>query len=271
MRSLDDKTIVIIGGTTGLGLSAGRACVEAGAQVVLVGRNPESAAAAAKELGASAMPLVGDARDPTTSVRAIELAREKWGAFSGLYHVAGGSGRRFGDGPLHELTDEGWEETLRLNLTSVFYSNRAAVQAFQSLGQPGSVVNCGSVLGFSPAASFFATHAYAAAKSALTGFAKSCAASYAKEGVRFNVLAPALVATPMSRRAQDDERILAFSRAKQPLAPNGIADPSDVDGLAVFLLSDAARGITGQVVSVDWGWAVSDGASGVSPDRECET
>ena len=271
MRSLAGKSIVIIGGTTGLGLSAGQACVEAGAQVVLVGRNPESAAAAAETLGSSATTLVGDAREPDTAVRAIELAQDRWGAFSGLYHVAGGSGRRYGDGPLHELTDEGWEETLRLNLTSVFYSNRAAVRAFQALGQPGSVVNCGSVLGFSPAASFFATHAYAAAKSALTGFAKSCAASYAKEGIRFNVLAPALVATPMSRRAQDDDRILAYARSKQPLARNGIADASDVDGLVVFLLSDAARGMTGQVVSVDWGWGVSEGRTETWPDTECET
>ena len=89
--------------------------------------------------------------------------------FDALYHVAGGSGRAFGDGPLHEITDAGWDETLRFNLTSVFHSNRAATARFLEQQTGGSILNLGSVLGSSPSPRYFATHAYAAAKAAIVG------------------------------------------------------------------------------------------------------
>src|SRR5436190_376713 len=84
-----------------------------------------------------------------------------------------------GDGPLHEIPDEAWQQTMDLNLTGLFYSNRAAVRQFLAQGTAGSILNMGSVLGFSPSPKFFATHAYAAAKSAVVGFTKACAAYYA--------------------------------------------------------------------------------------------
>lgn len=258
MSSLAGKTIVVMGGTTGLGLSAARAFIAAGANVFVVGRNEERVDKAVAELGPASYGKSGDAREPGMAAAVIDSAAARFGGFSGLYHVAGGSGRRMGDGPLHEITDEGWDETLRLNLTSVFYSNRAAVRWFREHSVSGSVLNCGSVLGFSPAAQHFGTHAYATAKSALIGFTRSCAATYSKEGIRFNVVAPALVATPMSERAQSNEEIVNYARAKQPLAVGGIGDVADVDGIAVYFMSDLARGVTGQVMAVDWGWCVSE-------------
>src|SRR5207253_4577807 len=142
-----------------------------------------------------------------------------FGGCHGLYHVAGGSGRKMGDGPLHEITDEGWRATLDLNLTSVMYSNRAAVRHFLAVKTGGSVLNMGSVLGFSPSPRHFATHAYAAAKSAAVGFTKSLAAYYAPSNIRFNLIAPALVETPMSQRAAGDEEIRKFVASQQP--PDG--------------------------------------------------
>lgn len=261
MSRLNGKSLVIIGGTSGLGLSAARAFVREGARVVLVGRDKAKVAAAVKELGRAATGLAADATDPRTAPRAIQTARRKFGGFHGLYHVAGGSGRRAGDGPLHELSDEGWEFTLRLNLTSLFYSNRAAVRQFLKQGGGGVVLNCGSVLGFSPSPRFFSTHAYAAAKAAIIGLSRSAAARYAADSIRVNVLAPALVATPMSARAQGDAAIRRFIRAKQPLDGGRIGRPEDLDAAAVWLMSDAARFVTGQVVCVDGGWCVSEGQS----------
>ena len=165
-RTLEGKVIVIIGGSTGLGSSAARACVRAGARVVITGRNAESLAAAGAGLGEAGATLAGDARDPDHAPAAIRLARERFGGFHGLYHVAGGSGRRFGDGPLHEITDEGLRATLELNLHSVVLSNRAAVRQFLAQGSGGSVLNLSSVLAWSPSPAHFATHAYAAAKAA---------------------------------------------------------------------------------------------------------
>ena len=244
-----------------MGFAAARAVLAAGARVVVVGRNPAHARVAGQSLGAAARAWSADATEPDTAARAIALALAEFGAFHGLYHVAGGSGRKHGDGPLHELTDEGWAFTLNLNLTSLFYSNRAATRQFLAQGTGGSIVNCGSVLGFSPSPKFFATHAYATAKAAVLGLTKSAAACYAPQGIRFNALAPGLVATPMSERAQADEEILGFIRTKQPLDGGRIGQPEDLDAAVVWLLGDESRFVTGQVIAVDGGWSVSEGQS----------
>jgi len=257
---LAEKVVVVIGGTTGLGLSASAAFLAAGARgVVVTGRDPASAAAALARLGAQAAALEGDARDSAHAPAAIALALERFGRFDALYHVAGGSGRRLGDGPLHEITDAGLRATLELNLHSVILSNRAAARQFLAQGTGGAILNMGSVLGWSPSPPFFATHVYAAAKAAIVGFTQSAAAYYAAHNLRFNVLAPALVETPMARRAAADETILKFVATKQPLDGGRIGRPDDCDGAAVFLLSDAARFVTGQVLAVDGGWCVSEG------------
>jgi NAD(P)-dependent dehydrogenase (short-subunit alcohol dehydrogenase family) len=256
---LRDRAIVIIGGTTGLGLSAARACVAAGGRVVVVGRKEQSASEAGRALGEAGLAIVGDATDPQTAPNAIAAGIERFGRFDGLYHVAGGSGRSKGDGPLHELSDEGIDFTLKLNLTSLIYSNRAAARQLREQGGGGSVLNMGSVLGFSPSPHHFATHAYAATKAAIIGFTQSCASYYAAEDIRFNVIAPALVETPMAQRAAGDERILEFIRTKQPLDGGRIGRPDDLDAAVVFFLSDAARYVTGQVLAVDGGWTVSEG------------
>jgi NAD(P)-dependent dehydrogenase (short-subunit alcohol dehydrogenase family) len=256
---LASKSLVVIGGTTGLGLSAARAFIAAGARVVVVGRKAESVDAAARELGENARALSGDACDPATAPRAIEMATAQFGGFHGLYHVAGGSGRRMGDGPLHELSDEGWRATFDLNLTSLMLSNRAAIRQFLAQGSGGAILNMGSVLGFSPSPRFFATHAYATAKSAIIGFTQSIAAYYAPQGIRANVLAPALVETPMAQRAASDEAILRFIKTKQPLDGGRIGQPDDLDAAAVYFMSDGARFTTGQVLAVDGGWCVSEG------------
>ena len=187
------------------------------------------------------------------------MAVERFGRLDGLYHVAGGSGRRAGDGPLHEATDEGWRATLETNLDSVFYSNRAAVKQFLARETSGTILNMGSVLGSSPSPRYFATCAYATAKAAIEGMTKSSAAAYADQGIRFNVLAPALVATPMSERAQEDEAIMKFIATKQPLDGGRIGRPEDLDAAAVYFMSDESRFTTGQVLCIDGGWKVSEG------------
>ncbi|MBC7920933.1 MAG: SDR family oxidoreductase [Ferruginibacter sp.] len=259
MNWLTDKKIVVIGGTTGLGLSAAQAFVDHGAQVVVVGRDSASCQAAVTQLGESAAVLSGDATQPKTAVDAIALCIRAFGAFNGLYHVAGGSGRKFGDGPLHEITLEGWNKTFELNLTSLFLSNQAAVRQFMASGQGGTILNMGSVLGYSPSPAYFSTHAYAATKAAVIGFTKATAAYYAPHNIRLNVLAPALVETPMSQRASRDEEILKFIKTKQPLDGGRNGQPADLDGAAVYFLSDYAKFTTGQVLSVDGGWSHAEG------------
>jgi NAD(P)-dependent dehydrogenase (short-subunit alcohol dehydrogenase family) len=254
---LKNKTIVIIGGTTGLGLSAAKAFVQNGANLVVVGLDAASCQATENQLGAACVCLCADATDPKTAKTAIQIALNAYGSFDGLYHVAGGSGRKQGDGPLHELTLEGWNYTFNLNLTSIMLSNQAAVQQFLLSGKGGTILNMGSVLGIAPAPKYFATHAYVTAKSAILGFSKSIASYYAKDNIRINVLAPALVDTPMSQRASANPEIMEFVTQKQALdgGRNGI--PTDLDGAAVFFMSDFSKFATGQNLFVDGGWSVS--------------
>tara|TARA_Y100001934_G_C12319207_1_gene759213 strand:- start:1437 stop:1805 length:369 start_codon:yes stop_codon:yes gene_type:complete len=116
-----------------------------------------------------------------------------------------------------------------------------------------------SVLGFSPSPKHFATHGYAAAKAAVIGFTKSVASYYAKDQVRANVIAPALVETPMSKRAAENEGIMSFVRNKQPLDGGRIGKPEDLNSSALYLLSKESRFVTGQVLAVDGGWSVTEG------------
>ena len=258
-KSLTNRNIVIIGGTTGLGFSTAIAFIKSGANVVVVGRNDENVTDAKNKLGSKSESLVGDAVNPSTAIRAIELCINSFGSFHGLYHVAGGSGRKMGDGPLHNLTLDGWNKTLELNLTSLMLSNQAAIRQFLNQKTGGSILNMGSVLGYSPSPEYFSTHAYAAAKSAIIGFTKSIASYYAKNNIRINVIAPALVETPMAQRAAEDETILSFIKTKQPLDGGRIGNSSDLDGLAVYFMSDFSKFTTGQIVAVDGGWTVSEG------------
>jgi NAD(P)-dependent dehydrogenase (short-subunit alcohol dehydrogenase family) len=165
--ALKGKVLVVIGGTTGIGLAISQAFAGHGAQVVIVGLEPETTESVSRLLGNSAYAICADACDPHTSEDAVHRAVQQYGRLDGLCHVAGGSGRRWGDGPIHTLTDEGWAKTMYLNLTSVMYSNRAAIKQFlaqdagviaKSAGviqqSAGAVLNVASVIAFSPSPTF---------------------------------------------------------------------------------------------------------------------
>ncbi|MEZ4826638.1 MAG: SDR family NAD(P)-dependent oxidoreductase [Bacteroidia bacterium] len=263
---LSGKRIVIIGGTSGIGLAAGRAFAGSGAHVVALGLDNEWLETAKKMYGPQGKVLTGDAAQPESVNLAINLCVESYGGMDGLFHVAGGSGRKWGDGLVHELTDEGWEKTIALNLSSVMYSNRAAIRHWLSTGTEGSILNTASVLATSPSPAFFSTHAYAAAKSAVTGLTLSIAAAYASQNIRANVLAPGLIETPMARRAGENPQILAFIHTKQPLDGGRIGRPEDTIGIACYAMSDLSRFTTGQVFTVDGGWQLSEGQ--IPPQHE---
>ena len=192
----------------------------------------------------------------------VDACVARFGRLDCVYNVAGISGRRFGDGPLHEMTLDGWHTVMANNATSQFLMCRAAVRQMltqkpDASGGRGAILTMSSVLSRHPSPGYFATHAYAASKGAIEAFTRAAAAYYATQGIRLNAIAPALVATPMSRRAQTDPDIVAFATRKQPLAA-GLLAPEDLVGTALYLLSDDARVITGQVIDVDGGWSVTD-------------
>jgi NAD(P)-dependent dehydrogenase (short-subunit alcohol dehydrogenase family) len=120
-------------------------------------------------------------------------------------------------------------------------------------GQRGVILNMASILGIHPEPKHFDTVAYAASKGAIIAFSRTMAASYAQARIRVNVIAPALVRTPMSARASEDPAILDFMKSKQPLVED-VIDAEDVASACVYLLTDASRAVTGQVLTVDAGW-----------------
>ena len=250
---LRDKKIVIVGGTGGIGLSAAKAFIQQGAKVVAMGLSPD------RNNTENLLFLEENATREDSAEKAIQLCLKTFDGFDALYHVAGGSGRKWGDGPLHELELEAWEKTLALNLTSVMLSNRAAIRFFLAQQQSGSILNLGSVLASAPSPRYFYTHSYATAKAAIIGFSKSIAAYYAPKNIRVNVLAPGLTNTPMAQRAARDKDIQTYTKTKQPLKEGRMIETSDLDDAAIYFLSDGSGSTTGQVLSVDGGWSLSEG------------
>lgn len=253
---LQQKNIIIAGGSSGIGLEAVKYFIEQGANVVAVGKQNEENLPHAN---AQLQWLFADLRKEETIQQAIKICIDHYKTIDGLLHIAGGSGRTFGDGPLHELTEEGWEKTWQLNATTTMLSNKAMINVMMHQHHGGSIVNISSVLASHPSSHFFSTHAYAASKAAIIGLSKSAAAFYAEKNIRINVISPGLVDTPMASRAKSNQDIMNFISSKQPLDGGRIGMPKDIVGMAAFLLSDQSTFITGQEILIDGGWSISDG------------
>lgn len=256
MSSLAGK-VALVTGSSGIAAATARRLAQSGAAVCVVGIEADQVATLAGSLaegGANAIGVEADLRTTEQTEAAFARCSERLGPPDIVVAVAGGSGRRFGDGPIGSLSLEAWRATFELNATPVMTTARAAIEAFQ--GRGGSLIIVSSVLALSPAPPQFETHAYAAAKGAALSLVKSLAASHAADGIRVNAVLPALTDTPMAQRAANDRAIQAYVAHKQPLV-GGMLDPEDVAGPIVFLSSDEARAITGQLLAVDGGWSVS--------------
>lgn len=162
----------------------------------------------------------------------------------------GMSGRSLGDGPVDTAKEEGWDAVLDTNLKSVFLYAKRAIPLLRANGG-GAIVTVSSALGLVGGDDDFATHAYAASKAGLIGLTRAMAVTYAPDSIRCNVVAPGLIATPMSARAQGDPAIKARLRELQPLTGD-FGRPEDVAAACLYLAT--ASFVTGAVLSVDGGW-----------------
>ena len=247
--------VLLITGSSGIAEATALLAGEEGYKVFIAGlEEPQcrDLSARIKDSGYFA----GDLREVSAAEGSVSSCLKRFGRLDAVFNVAGASGRRFGDGPVHECTVEGWDQTLAANARPTFLMCRAAVRHWLEAGRGGAILNMASALAFSPEPGHFATHAYAASKGAIISMSRAMAAHYAPGGIRVNVIAPALVKTPMSARAQADEEVVDFIRKKQPLS-SGLLEASDVAQTALFLLSEKSRHVTGQVVAVDGGWSVT--------------
>ena len=165
---------------------------------------------------------------------------------------------------------------MRTNAQGMFLTNRAAVrvmleQPIDAVGLRGTVVNVGSVVDRSPSPVHFGTVAYAASKGAVRALTLASAARYALDRIRFNLLSPGLIDTPMATRAVNDIRLRPYLESKQPMAGGpGLAD--DVAEAALYLCEPASRFVTGAELVVDGGWSVSEGyGEGEAPTEPTHT
>jgi NAD(P)-dependent dehydrogenase (short-subunit alcohol dehydrogenase family) len=148
-------------------------------------------------------------------------------------------------------------DSMDVNAKGTFLMCREVLSVWTKNSRGGVILNCGSVLARHPQHEHFATVGYSASKGAIEAMSMAAAAYYAPAGIRINVIAPGLVRTPMSARAQTNPQIMEYMTHKQPLT-KGLLSAEDVAKVACFLLRSDSSPITGQIVTVDGGWTVSE-------------
>lgn len=169
-----------------------------------------------------------------------------------LFNGAGISGRSLGDGPVEECTVEAWDAVLASNLTSVFLCSKHAIPLLRA-SAGGAIVNLSSVMGIMAGDEDFTTHAYQVSKAGILALTRAMAYRYGRDGIRVNAIAPGLIATPMSLRAQSDPGIVSRLPELHPLTGD-FGLPEDVAGAALYLAT--APFVTGATLTVDGGWMV---------------
>ena len=227
---LRQKVAVVTGSAGGIGGAVAEAFADAGAEVI--GLDREQA----------------DLSRPD-EVAAFFAALDRLDL---LFNGAGISGRSLGDGPVDECTIEAWDAVLATNLTSVFLCSKHAIPLLREAGG-GAIVNLASVMGLMAGDDDFTTHAYQVSKGGIVTLTRAMAYHYGREGIRVNAIAPGLIATPMSARAQSDPAIVARLPELHPLTGD-FGRPEDVAGAALYLAT--APFVTGAVLTVDGGWSV---------------
>lgn len=246
-----DKIAIVTGGSSGIGKEVARRFVAAGGSVVLGGRDPAKLEAAAREVdpsGARVAVLPGDIARRETGQALVETATARFGGVDVLFNNAG----VFRPKPFLELEEAEYDWFLDTILKGKFFMAQAAARAMQARGG-GAIVQTGSLwavqaIGATPSA------AYSAANAGVHALVRNLALELARENIRVNAVAPAVVETPVYGTFLSEAEVkatLPTFDAFHPLGRNG--QPGDVAEALLFLASDKASWITGQVLSVDGG------------------
>jgi NAD(P)-dependent dehydrogenase (short-subunit alcohol dehydrogenase family) len=252
---LRGKTALVTGGNSGLGLGFATGVAKAGADVVIWGRRAESNETAAQELrrhGVRVIAQAVDVSDEEQVTSAMADALNEMGKIDCVFANAGMSSR---PPSFHEMTTEMWHELLDTNLHGAFYTLRATLAHMvdrAEAGDPGgSVVVCGSLLVHSGVARL---QHYGAAKGGLMAVTRSIAVEYGGHGIRANMIAPGYFESGLGR--DPDVVIRNAEKMKANPIPR-IGTPEDLEGIAVYLMSDASSYHTGDVIVIDGGKLIS--------------
>ena len=240
-----DKTALIPGGNSGIGLATARLILAEGGRVAITGRDRAKLDAAATDLGPSVVAITADLDDPASLSAMVKTVADAFGTLDILFANAGISG----PSPLGSTTREAFEVIFRTNVTGVFFTVQECLPLMRN---GGSIVLNGSVM---RQLGMPGTAAYSASKAAVTGMAKVFAGELAPRGIRVNTVIPGGTLTPIwTRGARAGMPIEETSKrivAGIPMARLSLAD--EVAQAALFLASDASSGMTGAEIVVDGG------------------
>jgi len=248
---LTGKIAIVTGGNGGIGLGMARGLADAGATIVIVGRNQPKSAAATEEIkktGGKAIAIEADVTDRNAVKDVIAGTVREFGRLDILVNNAGINIRK----PPQDLAAEEWDSVISTNLTSAFLCSQAAHPAMKAAGG-GKIINIGSMLSIFGAS--FAP-AYAASKGGIVQFTRSCACAWAADNIQVNAILPGWIDTELTQRARQEidglhDKVLA----RTPAARWGAS--GDFAGIAVFLSSAASDFVTGTAIPVDGGFSVS--------------
>jgi gluconate 5-dehydrogenase len=251
---LDGKRLMITGGSRGLGREMALAIADAGADVVLIGRDADSLHATAEDVrrfGRNAVELIGDVGRPDECERLCQTVLEQHGPIDILINNVGG--RRI-NVPIAEQTLDQWREILDLNLTSTFLCLRSIGGDMVRRGQGGRVINIASISGMVVNRGI-GGRSYETAKAAVIQLTRAAAADWAPVGVTVNAICPGgFFTAPNQRWAREHPDVITQFRAQVPQGDFG--QPEDLGPLAVYLASDAARYVTGAAFVIDGGYTL---------------
>lgn len=241
---LENKTAIITGGGSGIGLSCARVFSQEGAKVVIFGRRKDRLEDTAREIGLNITAVPGDMTRDEDIKRLVETTINTYGRVDILVNSAG----IFTGAPLHEMKNEDWDSVLDLNMTSIFKLTRE-ILPHMIQQKSGSIVNISSILSLVAAPG---TSAYNVSKGALNQFSRSIAVEYGPSGIRSNAICPGLIATEMTEELMNDKDLMQEWSKNYPIGRFG--KPEDVAKACLFLASDESSFVTGAVLPVDGGY-----------------
>lgn len=244
--SLAGAVVVVTGGGSGIGLASAEAAAAAGAAVMVADRRQPALDAATDALARFGRPVAACAVDVADPVQVRGLVDATLGAFGRVDGVVASAGIER-PAPALELTEDAFDEVLRVNLKGVFLCAQGFARAMVEAGTGGSIVTISSSVAFSPVPS---EAQYAASKGGIVSLTKSMALEWGQHHIRVNSVAPGLIDTPLSAGRPDEHRAAYVSRT--PLGR--IGTPEDVAKVVRFLLSDDAGYVTGQTIVVNGGF-----------------
>ena len=241
---LAGKTAFVTGSTRGIGRAVAGALHGAGAKVAIVGRDLERARAVAAKLGDRTVGVACDVAQASQVEAALTEAERVLGPIDILVNNAGLTR----DNILLRLTDADWDTVLDANLKGAFHTTRAVIKGMMKR-RSGRIINVSSIVGLTGNKG---QANYAASKAGLIGFTKSVAKEYASRGILANCIAPGFIETDMTGALPDEARATLL----EDIALGRLGRPEDVAGAVLFLASDLAGYITGQVLVVDGGMVI---------------